>query len=62
MMQKKKLQITLIKSKFGRKPKHKKCLQGLGLYRIHQTVKVDNNSCNRGLINKSIYLLQVEEL
>lgn len=58
----KKLRVTLIKSKFGRKPIHGKCILGLGLTRIRQCVEVEDNPCNRGMINKVAYLLNVEEV
>lgn len=57
----KKLKVTLIKSKHGRKPGHKECVHGLGLRRIHQTVEVIDTPENRGMINKAYYLLKVEE-
>lgn len=55
------LKVTLIKSKFGRKPGHEACVIGLGLRRMHHTVEVQDTPCNRGMINKVAYLLQVEE-
>lgn len=57
----KKLQVTLVKSKYGRKPGHRECVAGLGLRKIHQTVELDDNPCIRGMINKVAYLLAVEE-
>lgn len=61
MVANKKLRVTLMKSVFGRKPGHKACVNGLGLRKISQTVEVDDNPCNRGMVNKVIYLLKVEE-
>ncbi len=60
-MAKKMVKVTLMKSKYGRKPGHKACVQGLGLRRIHQTVEVQDTPENRGMINKVSYLLKVEE-
>jgi large subunit ribosomal protein L30 len=57
-----KLSVTMIKSKFGRLPRHQACLKGLGLSRIHQTVEVLNTPENRGMINKVSYMLKVEEV
>ncbi len=57
----KKLKITLVRSKFGRTPGHRACVEGLGLRRMHQTVNVLDNPCNRGMINTVSYLLKVEE-
>ena len=61
-MQEKKLSVTMIKSKFGRLPRHQACLKGLGLRKINQTVEVLNTSENRGMINKISYMLNVEEV
>lgn len=61
-MAQQKLRVTLLKSKFGRKPGHRECVQGLGLRRRHQTVEVIDTPANRGMINKVAYLLKVEEV
>lgn len=58
----KNLKVTLIRSKIGRLPKHKACVDGLGLRRIHHTVEIEDTACNRGMINKVSYLLKVEEV
>lgn len=58
----KKLKVTLMHSKFGRKPLHAECVRGLGLRRIHQSVVIDDTACNRGMINKAFYLLDVQEV
>lgn len=55
------LKVTLVKSKYGRKPGHKECVMGLGLRRMHHTVEVLDTPCNRGMINKVAYMLKVEE-
>jgi len=57
-----KLSVTMIKSKFGRLPRHQACLQGLGLRKINQTVEVLNTAENRGMINKIAFMLNVEEV
>ncbi|MEM1090013.1 MAG: 50S ribosomal protein L30 [Pseudomonadota bacterium] len=54
------LQVTLVKSKYGRVPGHRECVQGLGLRKMHQTVTVADTPENRGMINKVSYLLKVE--
>lgn len=61
-MAEKKLRVTLIKSKFGRKPGHRECVETLGLHRIRQVVEIIDVPVNRGLIKKATYLLQVEEV
>jgi large subunit ribosomal protein L30 len=57
----KKLRLTLLKSRFHRKPSHRQCLAGLGLRNRHQTVVVVDTPENRGMITQVSYLLQVEE-
>jgi len=57
----KKLKVTLVKSASGRIQKHKACVSGLGLRRMHHTVEVMDTPENRGMINKVSYLLKVEE-
>ena len=59
---KKELKVTLIRSTIEAQPKHKLCVQGLGLRRMHHTVIVQDTPCNRGMINKVSYLLSVEEM
>lgn len=62
MVSNKKLKITLNKSVIAVHPKHKLCVKGLGLRRMHHTVIVSDTPCNRGMINKVLYLLSVEEV
>ena len=57
----KSLKVTLVKSLIGRLPKHRACVRGLGLRRLHQTVEVEDTPQNRGMVNKVDYLLEVEE-
>ena len=54
------VKVTLVRSPIGSLPKHKLCLQGLGLRRIHQTVEVEDTPAVRGMINKISYMLAVE--
>ena len=58
----KKLSVTLVKSKYGRKKNHLACVHGLGLKKIGNTVILDDTPSIRGMINKVWYLLQVEEI
>lgn len=55
------LTVTLVKSKYGRKPGHAECVAGLGLRRIRHTVTVADTPENRGMIDKVSYLLSVKE-
>lgn len=52
----------MTKSKIGRLPDHLKCLSGLGLRKIRQTVRVVDTAENRGMINKVSYMVKVEEV
>lgn len=54
------VKVTLVRSPIGSLPKHKLCLQGLGLRRLHQTVEVEDTPAVRGMINKISYMLAVE--
>jgi large subunit ribosomal protein L30 len=58
-MAKKTVKVTLVRSPIGALPKHKLCLQGLGLKRMHQTVEVEDTPSVRGMINKVNYMLTV---
>ncbi len=57
----KQLKITLVHSTFGRLPKHRACVRGLGLRRLHHSVSLEDTPQVRGLIEKVSYLLRVEE-
>jgi len=61
MAAKKSLKVTLVRSLYGRLPKHRDCIAGLGLRRMHQTVEIEDTPANRGMINKTSYMLKVEE-
>lgn len=55
-----KLRVTLKRRKFGRKPGHRECVEGLGLRKIRDEVIVpSDNPCIMGMINKVNYLLEV---
>jgi len=55
------LRVTLTRSMHGRLAKHKACVRGLGLRRMHHSVEVEDTPCVRGMINTVSYLLTVEE-
>ena len=55
------VKVTLTKSRFGRLPKHRATIQGLGLKKIGQTVELQDTPAVRGMINQVQYLLKVEE-
>ncbi len=60
-MMAKKIRITLVRSRFGRLPKHAATLVGLGLRRIGHTVEREDTPAVRGMIEKVSYMLKVEE-
>jgi len=55
------IKVTLTKSTIGALKNHKACVSGLGLRRMRHTVEVSDTPENRGMINKAIHLLTVEE-
>lgn len=57
----KKLKVTLVKSRFHRKPSHAATLVGLGLRRRHQTVTLVDTPETRGMIASVNYMVKVEE-
>jgi large subunit ribosomal protein L30 len=59
-MAKKTVKVTLVRSPIGSLPKHKLCLKGLGLKRMHQSVEVIDTPEVRGMINKVSYMVAVE--
>ncbi len=58
----KKIKVTLIKSRFGRLPKHRETVRGLGLRKINSSKVLADTPCIRGMINQIAYLLKVEEV
>ena len=58
-MAKKTVTVKLVRSPIGALPKHKLCLQGLGLRRMHQSGEVEDTPAVRGMINKISYMLTV---
>ncbi len=55
-----KVKVTLVKSVFGRLPKHRETVKGLGLRKIGHTRELEDTKEVRGMINKVSYLLKVE--
>ncbi len=58
----KQIKITLVKSTAGRIARHRACVRGLGLRRLHHTVAVDDTPENRGMVKKVVDMLKVEEI
>jgi large subunit ribosomal protein L30 len=59
-MASKKVKVTLVRSPLGQMAKHRECVRGLGLRRMHHTVELEDTPAVRGMINKVRYLLAVE--
>jgi large subunit ribosomal protein L30 len=62
MANKEQINVTLIRSPIGAQPKHRECVRGLGLKRMHQTVTLEDTPSVRGMVNKVYYMVRVEEV
>jgi len=60
-MAKKQIKVTLVRSPIGAQPKHRECVRGLGLKRVHQTVTLEDTPSIRGMARKIEYMVRVEE-
>lgn len=52
--------VTLVRSPWGRLPKHRACLIGLGLRRVGSRRELEDTPSVRGMIDKVRYLLDVD--
>jgi large subunit ribosomal protein L30 len=57
-----KLKITQIRSTIGRKPRHRKTIEALGLGRIRKSVVHSDSPQIRGMVRSVRHLVQVEEI
>ena len=55
------IRVTLVRSPIGYTKDQKATVKALGLRRMHQTVEQKDNPAVRGMIQKVIHLLKVEE-
>ena len=55
------LRVTLVRSSIGYSKDQKATVKALGLHRLHQTVEHKDNPALRGMLNKIIHLLKIEE-
>jgi len=55
------IRVTLVRSPIGYTKDQKATAKALGLKRLHQTVEHKDNASLRGMIQKIIHLVQVEE-
>jgi large subunit ribosomal protein L30 len=53
--------VTLLRSTIGEKPKVRATVEGLGLKRLHQTVTQVDSPSLRGMLAKVSHLVEVEE-
>ena len=61
MADKKLMKVKLVRGVHGRLKKHRACVQGLGLRRMHQIVEVEDTPATRGMLNKVSYMVQLVE-
>jgi large subunit ribosomal protein L30 len=54
--------VTLVRSPIGAQPRHRECVKGLGLKRMHHTVTLEDTPSVRGMANKISYMVRVEEI
>jgi large subunit ribosomal protein L30 len=55
------LRVTLVRSSIGFTKDQKATARALGLRRLHQTVEHKDSPALRGMLNKIIHLLKIEE-
>jgi large subunit ribosomal protein L30 len=55
------LRVTLVRSPIGFKKDQKATVRALGLRRMHQTVEHNDTPAVRGMLNKIIHLIKIEE-
>ena len=60
-MANKTIKVTLTRSLIGTQKKHRLCIQGLGLRRLHHSVELEDTPAVRGMINRVNYMVRVEE-
>lgn len=55
------IKVTLVRSPIGYEKSQKETVKALGLRKLHHTVEKEDNPAIRGMINKVVHLVQVEE-
>lgn len=55
-----KIKVTLVKSGIGKNKKIRETLKGLGLTKLNKTVSLNNTPAIRGMINKVIFMVRVD--
>jgi len=54
-----KIDVTLVKSTIGKARRHEKVIRSLGLKKLNQTVRHDDNACIMGMVKKVSHLVRV---
>lgn len=55
-----KIDVTLVKSTIGKARKHEKVVRSLGLKKLNQTVRHEENPCITGMVEKVSHLVRVQ--
>ena len=55
------IRVTLVRSPIGYTKDQKQTVLALGLHRMHQTIEHKDTPALRGMLNKVIHLLKIEE-
>ena len=57
-----KIRVTQVKSAIKRTARQKRTLEALGLKKLHQTIEHEDTPQIRGMVQKVIHLVEVEEV
>ena len=57
----KRVRVTQVRSQIGFDRRQRATLRGLGLWRMRQTVELEDTPQVRGMIRKVVHLVKVEE-
>jgi large subunit ribosomal protein L30 len=55
-----KIEVTLVKSTIGKDRKQERVVRSLGLRKLNQTVRHEDNPCIRGMVEKVSHLVRVQ--
>ena len=55
------IRVTVVRSPIGYTKDQKQTVLALGLHRMHQTIEHKDTPALRGMLNKVIHLLKIEE-
>jgi large subunit ribosomal protein L30 len=55
------LRVTWVRSAIGFRKDQRATIRALGLHRLHETVEHKDTPALRGMLNKIIHLLKIEE-